>query len=191
MKPDEPSRWPRLGRHLAEALTCEPDREGRAARQRQRRFLTMVDGYDGMVALRGLLDAESAAALNAALDPLAAPRPAADGTPDPRTPGHRRADALTDLARIGLASGDLPDGTPLPAGVLRRIACDAGITPAVLGGRSQPLDVGRTRRTIPGPLRTALAIRDRGCSFPGCTRPPNWTDAHHVRHWTPSLGPPP
>ena len=25
--------------------------------------------------------------------------------------------------------------------------------------------------------------RDGGCTFPGCDRPPGWTQAHHVIHW--------
>ena len=66
----------------------------------------------------------------------------------------------------------------------RRIGCDATITRVVLDPHSQPLDVGRRTRLIPPALRTALAVRDRGCTFPGCDRPPPWTDAHHVRHWT-------
>ncbi|MGO4340292.1 HNH endonuclease signature motif containing protein [Pedococcus sp. 2YAF34] len=29
-----------------------------------------------------------------------------------------------------------------------------------------------------------LWLRDRGgCTFPGCTRPAGWTDAHHLVHW--------
>jgi hypothetical protein len=28
-----------------------------------------------------------------------------------------------------------------------------------------------------------LTARDRGCVFPGCGRPPEWTDGHHIRHW--------
>jgi hypothetical protein len=32
-------------------------------------------------------------------------------------------------------------------------------------------------------LRQALAIRDRGCAFPGCDRGLRWTDAHHVVPW--------
>lgn len=31
--------------------------------------------------------------------------------------------------------------------------------------------------------RLALDIRDGGCVFPGCTRPPGWGDAHHLTHW--------
>ena len=28
-----------------------------------------------------------------------------------------------------------------------------------------------------------LAIRDRGCRFPGCDAPPSWCDAHHIIYW--------
>ncbi|HEV7898594.1 MAG TPA: HNH endonuclease signature motif containing protein, partial [Planosporangium sp.] len=34
-----------------------------------------------------------------------------------------------------------------------------------------------------GPLRRALILRDRGCAFPGCGRPPRWCDGHHITHW--------
>lgn len=132
-----------------------------------------------------------------------------DGPPDPRTPTQRRADAFTDLVSralgIGLPEsgghrpnvyltidlerlraahpGETLDGTPVAPSVLRRTACDAGIIPAVLGGRGQPLDVGQETRTVPTGLRRALTLRDRGCAFPGCDRPPGWTDAHHIVHW--------
>ena len=46
-----------------------------------------------------------------------------------------------------------------------------------------PLAVGRETRTIPAHLRTALTLRDQGCRFPGCDRPPAWTDGHHIIHW--------
>ncbi|MDQ6876544.1 MAG: HNH endonuclease [Candidatus Dormibacteraeota bacterium] len=32
-------------------------------------------------------------------------------------------------------------------------------------------------------MRRALIARDRGCRFPGCDRPPAWTDGHHLKHW--------
>jgi hypothetical protein len=71
----------------------------------------------------------------------------------------------------------------LSAGTLRRMACQAQIIPAVLGGDSQILDLGRTRRlATPAQLR-ALHQRDRGCTFPGCTMPAMWTEAHHANAW--------
>ncbi|MFC4854143.1 HNH endonuclease signature motif containing protein [Actinophytocola glycyrrhizae] len=50
-------------------------------------------------------------------------------------------------------------------------------------GGSQPLDVGRRQRLVTGPLRRALIARDRGCVAPGCDRPPEWYEAHHLVHW--------
>ncbi|GAA4817526.1 HNH endonuclease signature motif containing protein [Tomitella cavernea] len=67
--------------------------------------------------------------------------------------------------------------------VLRRMACDAAVTPILVDGRGTPLDLGRTVRLASRAQRRALAARDRGCAFPGCTRPIAWTDAHHIIHW--------
>jgi 5-methylcytosine-specific restriction endonuclease McrA len=46
-----------------------------------------------------------------------------------------------------------------------------------------PLSAAPARRTIPAHLRRALCLRDQGCRFPGCDRPPAWTDGHHIIHW--------
>jgi hypothetical protein len=130
---------------------------------------------------------------------------------DLRSPGERRLDAAIEVFRLACACGQLPDnggdrpqvivtidydslrrqvgagtlddGSNLSPAAARRIACDAAIIPAVLGSRSQPLDVGRQSRLVTGPLRRALVLRDGGCTFPGCDRPPPWTDAHHIIHW--------
>jgi len=50
--------------------------------------------------------------------------------------------------------------------------------------RSQPLDVGRSTRTVPPYLRKAVIQRDQHCQFPGCTQPPARCDAHHLIHWS-------
>src|SRR3954447_4616297 len=86
------------------------------------------------------------------------------------------------LAAVGVAT--TADGTDLPPEVLRRLACDAEVIPAVLGTRGEVLDVGRLHRLVTPALWTALVIRDRHCTFPGCTRPPLMCHAHHLRHWT-------
>ena len=61
---------------------------------------------------------------------------------------------------------------------------DGGHTMSVLfdptGG---VMSYGRRQRLVPRDLRLALAARDRGCSFPGCTRPAAWTQAHHCQEW--------
>jgi hypothetical protein len=73
-------------------------------------------------------------------------------------------------------------GVATPA-ALRHLCCDAGVIPVVLDGAGQPLDVGRSSRTIPGPLRRAVIARDRGCAHPGCDRPVSWSEIHHIIPW--------
>ncbi|UWZ38785.1 DUF222 domain-containing protein [Dactylosporangium roseum] len=83
----------------------------------------------------------------------------------------------------GVSSARLEDGTVLSPGEARRLACDAQLIPAVLGTPTQILDLGQARRLFTGPLRRALILRDGGCAFPGCDRPPKWCDGHHIHHW--------
>ena len=71
----------------------------------------------------------------------------------------------------------------LTAGTVRRLACEADLVPAVLGTKSQLLDVGRTQRLVPPAIRLAAWLRDGGCSYPGCTVPAQWCDAHHGIPW--------
>ncbi|MDD7938995.1 DUF222 domain-containing protein [Actinomycetospora lutea] len=87
--------------------------------------------------------------------------------------------ALTDQGGYGV----LESGLRVHPGTVRRWACDADIVPVVLGSASEPLDVGRRRRTAPDALRRALTLRDGGCAFPGCTRPPRRCQAHHIQAW--------
>ena len=86
---------------------------------------------------------------------------------------------LTRTVGHGLLDSD----QPLDPATARRLACDAGIVPVVLGSRSEPLDVGRLSYTVPDGLRRALHTRDRGCTYPSCTRRPRRCHAHHIHHW--------
>ena len=98
---------------------------------------------------------------------------------------------VTVVVRIGLeqlrngrGTGQI-DGipTPISAGTARRMAADANIIPAVLGGPSEVLDLGRTRRLFTRAQKLALAERDGGCALTGCPHPPSYTEAHHIRWW--------
>ncbi|NJC84683.1 DUF222 domain-containing protein [Planosporangium mesophilum] len=193
----------------ARALAALERAEERAYVGRELR-LSPLPG-EGRVRVAGWLDREAAAVVQAALDPLCAPGGfGADGG-EPRTPGQRRADALVEVCRIATACTELPDnggdrpqvvvtvdydtlryqvgaatlddGQLLSAAAARRLACDAAILPAVLDGAGQVLDVGRQQRLFTGALRRALVLRDKGCAFPGCDRPPRWCEGHHVIHW--------
>jgi hypothetical protein len=80
-----------------------------------------------------------------------------------------------------------PDGGDRPGSdqdLTARLRTAAALLPPVLGGApTQPLDVGRTTRVVQPAQRTALAVRDGGCVFPGCDRPLSWCEAHHLVHW--------
>ncbi len=191
-----------------ERLRARLEREERHAQQR-RGFTMSPDGLGG-VRLSGVVDNEGAAIIGAAIEPLTAPLRDVTG-PDLRTPAARRADALIEVCRLALRSGDLPEaggqaaqvvvtidydavrrdvavghldtGQVLSPAATRRLACDAGILPVVLNGSGVPVDVGRSRRPYTGAARMAVLLRDRGCAFPGCDRPPRWCDVHHIVFW--------
>jgi hypothetical protein len=201
----DPSQLGKLAMRIRAHL--DPDGVLRSERDAAEKMeLSLTQDVNGVIRVRGRLSAEGAAVLRSALSPLAKPLPK-----DPRSAAKRRADALVELARRVLTAGTLPvEGGVRPqvgltvdvaelrrhAGMVdldwggtvsiqtaRRICCDADIIPIVMRGGSQPLDVGRRQRLVTGPLRRALIARDRGCVAPGCDRPPEWCEAHHIVHW--------
>jgi hypothetical protein len=76
------------------------------------------------------------------------------------------------------------NGYPVSAGTARRLACDAGIIPAVLGGRSEVLDLGRSTPTWNRAQRRALRLQDQGCVFPKCQAGLDRCQIHHDQHWS-------
>ncbi|NYD40460.1 HNH endonuclease signature motif containing protein [Nocardioides panaciterrulae] len=83
----------------------------------------------------------------------------------------------------GLGHATLATGAEISIGEARRQACTAGILPAVLGGDSVLLDLGRTKRLFDKSQRIAMTLRDRECRAEGCHVPAAWTEAHHKRRW--------
>jgi hypothetical protein len=83
----------------------------------------------------------------------------------------------------GISEAALDSGGHLSHAQTRRLACNARLIPAVLGTDSAVLDLGYSTRLFTPYQRIALAARDRGCVFPGCDRPPAWTEAHHLNPW--------
>jgi Domain of unknown function (DUF222) len=168
--------------------------------------LWLRDRRDGRLGLEGWLGAEQGSMVRALIEQLAARRPSAEGTPETRTIPERHADALIELCdraratdefpttagepphvtvtidwdalRTGLGAATLDYGQLISAGDARRLACDCKLLPVVLGGDSEPLDVGRAMRTVPLGIRRALVARDGGCSFPAATGPPE--SAPHI-----------
>lgn len=82
------------------------------------------------------------------------------------------------------AAGITAHGRSISAANIRRLACNAGILPAVLGSNGEVLDLGREVRGFSTAQRKALAIRDRGCVIPGCQRCAATCEGHHVVPWS-------
>jgi hypothetical protein len=173
------------------------------------RSLELIACEQGVL-VRGRLDAVGAATVRTALEPLAKRAGGADQRPRAR----RMADAWIELSKHGLDSdvlpaiagqrpqlqvtatlatlraspgapaGELSYAGPIPRETVQRLACDAEVSRVVFGPGSVVLDAGRARRVPSAAMRRALVARDQGCVWPGCDRPPVWTEAHHLRHWS-------
>lgn len=200
----------RVSQHLLHQV--DVDRADAAAvRRLDRRGLTVAETLDGMVRIDGLLDPVTGATIATAIDALVLPT--RSDPADDRTWPQRRADALADICRHYLDTGDAPvtggirphlsvlvdlatlrndpgcGGTDLPgAGTItaqqaRQLACDASICRIITDGPSQIIDVGRATRTIPPALRRAVIARDRTCIAPGCHAPPQRCEVHHIIFW--------
>jgi hypothetical protein len=186
----------------AEPDTTEPATPSRELSLRRKRT--------GMWELQGRFDDETGTRASALLDSLAERRTSDEG-PDLRSPQERYGAAFSDAVDLALNSPDLPmqacerahvmvavslqdlksglgqatlgDTGRISAAEARIHACDCLLIPAVLGTNSEPLDLGRQRRLVPPGIRRALYLRDRGCAFPGCHRPPRHCQGHHIRYW--------
>ncbi|HSE09063.1 MAG TPA: DUF222 domain-containing protein [Nocardioidaceae bacterium] len=88
-----------------------------------------------------------------------------------------------DQLRTGLGVATVDTGMEVSAAQARRLACEAGLVPMVLGGESEVLDVGRERRLHSRAMRRGMAVRDGTCVTEGCDRPASWAEAHHPHAW--------
>ena len=173
----------------------------------RRRSLKFFRSLDGMVRVEGLFEAETGRILRNAVDNLVRGQRLDESG---RTREQRQADALVELAnafnagtvtggrerpqmlvtvdaeQLALRAGGralLDTGETITIEAARRIACDADIATVLLKGPSEILDFGRSRRLASNIQYKALVVRDGGCRFPGCDRPPGWTQAHHIVEW--------
>ena len=208
----EPAAVRAFGKELAYRLYQQDEEPGSAEQVAPVNRLRMQWKGDWLE-VSAKLDKVTGAKFEAVIDPLVKPRPTTpeEGV-DPRSRGEREGDAFADLIDLVLRADLLPEhgGEPVtltmtmpyealaartgfatldnrvrvPATLVRRLACNAGVIPVVLGGRSEPVDIGRKSRTFPAAVRRLLVARDQGCTFPGCDRPPKHCDAHHVRFWS-------
>lgn len=92
-------------------------------------------------------------------------------------------------AGSGLVGGDLVGaghGGLLSVDAALRLPDQARVALIVTdieAGGGRVLAVTTQLRAATTTQRLALAARDGGCSFPDCTVPPAWTQAHHVVEW--------
>ena len=77
------------------------------------------------------------------------------------------------------------DGIPHPisASAARRLAAEADIIPQVLGGKSQVLDQGKSKREFTKAQRYAILANYTGCAFPKCDIPSSMVEFHHIGGW--------
>lgn len=88
-------------------------------------------------------------------------------------------------ADLGAATVLGPSGAErISAAEARRMACGAGIIPAVLGGTSEVLDLGREQRLASKAQKRALMLAHQTCQAVGCDRPAAWTEVHHLDPWS-------
>src|SRR6478736_179887 len=92
-------------------------------------------------------------------------------------------DDLKHRTRPGVLVGGVDAGTLLGPETVRRLACDGTVIPVVRAADGHVLHWGRDQRYFTTAQTRALWLRDRHCTFPGCTTPATWCDAHHLRHW--------
>jgi hypothetical protein len=180
--------------------------EAEAERRHQMRALHLSKNWAGMVHVSGDLDPAGGLVVFKALASLS--DPANLDANDLRTPAQARADALVELCQQHLQGGgegkkhpprvlvtipwntlqegkgilDTEAGT-IGGHTLRRLTCDATISRVLLDPASVPIDMGQATRVVSGSLRRLLETRDKGCTHPGCDRPPAWCEAHHITHW--------
>jgi hypothetical protein len=68
-------------------------------------------------------------------------------------------------------------------GKLQEYLCEGGTISVTLDAIGQVVDEGREQRLFTKAQRTALGVRDGGCRYPGCNKPPSWCEAHHIHYW--------
>ena len=188
-------------RHAADPQGCANEE----TQSVEARSLTLSSGADGTVFINGTLDKVGGAAVRSALEPLAKRA----GKDDDRPRDRRMADALIEQSMHALDNGLVPQrghlqvtasletllglpgspganlefSLPISAKAVERLACDCAVTRIIVASDSTVIDVGRAKRTISGPQRKALKVRDGGCTWPGCDRPVSMTEGHHLVYW--------
>jgi len=188
------------------------DQDGPDPRDREANVLSLSQTFSGRWQINGNVDVESGTVLHGVLSGYVdeARRARRERGEDLAGMGPRlRADALVDMARRSTATDDatpsarplvwviageeqlrtgrgvceLAGGGAISAMTAQRLACDCDIARVLIDPTDNRFDLGRTRRRASATQRRLLWLRDGGCAFPGCDRPPGWCEAHHIVFW--------
>jgi hypothetical protein len=91
----------------------------------------------------------------------------------------------TDRARLAGEGVGMIEGTvdAVSFETLSRYFCNDGLIPVEFDDEGQSINLGRDQRLFNPRQRIAMSVRDGGCTFPGCDRPPSWCEAHHLDYW--------
>ena len=198
-----------VGRRILAHLDPDGSLASEAEQHRHRGF-TLHPEADGSYSAHGRLTATCGALLLASLTPRSAPRPSGDSGPDPRNHAQRLHDALEELAGVVVRRNELPDsgapaqviitmtaeqlatrqglaetssGHPLTVTAALALADEAALNLLMTDASGAVLSLGRTRRIATRSQTLALIARDGGCTFPGCDKPPEWCQRHHIVSW--------
>jgi hypothetical protein len=114
--------------------------------------------------------------------------PAGPGEADASTAGAPSADDILICltGQAGQAGHGQIEGNNAAVSpeTVERVTCDSGTVEIRFDDHDRPLDLGREQRVFDRAQRRALAARDGGCMWPDCDRPPAFTEAHHIEHWS-------
>ena len=78
---------------------------------------------------------------------------------------------------------ELSNGRVVTPGQILPHLDKADVQRIVFDGPSQVIDVGVRRRLFRGGTRTAVLVRDRGCTHPSCDAPMDRCEVDHVIPW--------
>ena len=159
------------------------------------KFLTLVDAYTSPRTAPAFLTEEELAVHNL--------------EHDPRTRDQQRHDIFAGIVDIAARSAEAPsmggaapvvmvsvrredldadrgvghiDGldTPVSMRVIKHYTCAGGTQRVVLDNTGRIIELGTPERCFTAQQRRAIALRDGGCSVPGCHIPASWCELPHV-----------
>jgi hypothetical protein len=176
------------------------------------RALSVHQRPDGSSTVKGEATAELTELLLLHLDAFAKPKPAVEGSKDPRTAEQRRHDALLDALKLNVRAQLLPTVAGVTATVILTMTAEdfetrtglartahGALIPVpeavrLTGAEYRLMNVvidktkgitaySSTARLFPEGARLAMIAHDGGCTFPNCNAPPGMCEIDHIINW--------